>query len=47
MKMLTGFLLGAVCGALGFASYGWLGWFVGMLSAISIITIEHVLEVKQ
>lgn len=44
MNGLTAFLLGAVCGGLGFAAYDWIGWLVGITGAISIIIVEWALD---
>ncbi len=46
MKQLTGFLLGAVCSGLGYAAYEWTGWIVGVISAISIATVEYALNIR-
>lgn len=44
MDSLTAFLLGAICGGLGYTAAGWIGWSVGMLGAIAVIIVEYVLS---
>ena len=43
MKPIVGFLIGAVCGGLGLAAYDWIGWIIGIVCAIAIITVDYVM----
>jgi len=47
MKIVAAFLLGVVCGGLGFGTYGFLGWIVGMVGALSIVTVDYVEEQQE